>query len=119
MIPVANRFHGRGGIKYVYGKGQAYRSSMLVIKAVPGNRRKNSRIAVVVSRKIFKSAVKRNRIRRRIYEHMRLMLPQIKIPHDIVMVVTSKELLDIPHDEMVDQINKLLGQAKILDDRKN
>lgn len=86
----------------------------MTIKIVPNVRRKDSRIAVVVSRKIYKSAVKRNRIRRRIYEHVRSLLPTINTAHDMLVIVTSGDLLTISHDEVVGQIDKLLKQAKIL-----
>ena len=54
------------------------------------NGRKKQRYAVVVSKKILKSAVGRNRIRRRVYEALRLELPKIQQPVDCIFIINTK-----------------------------
>ena len=79
MLQQCNRFHGHGSLKFVYKNGQAVRSSIATIKYVKNPYRNHSRFAVVVSKKVLKSAVRRNRIRRRVYEIIRLELPNMKM----------------------------------------
>lgn len=113
MLSVVHRFHGHGSLRYVYKNGQAIRSHLITIKYVKNPRRPHSRFAVVVSKKVHKSAVGRNRIRRRIYEIVRQELPRLSSPHDIVMMVFSSEVITLPHDELVETIQQLFQQADL------
>lgn len=74
---------------------------------------RRSKVAVVVSRKIHKSAVKRNRIRRRIYEQIRPLLPEIKTPTEIVITVYQAEVAEMPADELKKSVIELLKRAKL------
>lgn len=114
MIPFTNRFHGHNSLRYVYQNGEAFRSHSITIKTTANEHRKKSRIAVVISKKILKSAVGRNSIRRRIYEYMRLKMPQFKGVYDIVIIVTSSELLTISHNDLIEQLDQLIAQSGVL-----
>ncbi len=107
MLSFSHRFHGHGSLRYVYKNGQAIRSHLITIKYIKNSHRKHSRFAVVVSKKVHKSAVGRNRIRRRLYEIIRQELPHIQSPHDIVILVFSSEVLTLPHDELQALIQQL------------
>ncbi len=111
MIPFANRFHGHNSLKYVYKNGQAVRSRFLIIKNTPNVHRKKTRVAVIISKKILKSAVGRNLIRRRIYEYIRAKLPLLNGVNDIAIIVTSSELLTMSHDDLTEQLNQLFNQT--------
>ena len=113
MIPVAFRFHGHNSLRYVYSNGKAVRSRTATIKWVANSHRKSSRIAVVVSKKVIKSAVSRNRIRRRIYEYMRLQLPRFDSVFDVVVIVTSSEFLAMPATELADQLGQLMQETTL------
>ncbi len=92
MISREYRFHGHGSLRYVSKNAQAMRSKWFAVKAVTNPRRPAPRLAVVVSRKIHKRAVVRNRIRRRVYELLRQELPKLQNVYDIVVIVTSVEV---------------------------
>lgn len=113
MIPFSHRFHGHSSLRYVYKNGQAIRSRLVTIKTTINPNRKNSRVAVVISKKVLKSAVGRNRIRRRIYEYFRLRMPQLNNVYDIAIIVSSGEMLNIPYDEMIEQLDQVFDQAGI------
>ena len=70
MLNRRYRFHSRGGVRYVYQKGKTIRKPKASL-VFAENSRGFTRVAVVVSKKVMKSAVGRNRIRRRIYEVIR------------------------------------------------
>ena len=111
MIPFKNRFHGHSSLGYVYKNGQAVRCHFMTIKYVSNPHRKQSRLAVVISKKTLKSSVRRNLIRRRVYEYMRIKLPNLNKVYDIAIIVTSSDLINLTHTEMSDQINQLLKQT--------
>lgn len=113
MIPSPNRFHGHNSLRYVYANGKAVRSRCLTIKWVPNERRKKSRISVVVSKKTLKSAVGRNRIRRRLYEYTRTHLPALNAVYDIVIIATSPDLRTMPYEELEAELQKLFDQASL------
>ena len=115
MLQHRYRFHGYGGLRYLYRHAQVERSRLVVMKYVANHRRRSSRIAIVVSKKVHKSAVGRNRIRRRLYEIMRQELPHITEVYDIALIVTSSDVMTISHDELVAAVRTLLTKASLYD----
>lgn len=113
MLSAAYRFHGHGSLRYVYKNGEAIRSHIITIKYTKNPRRKTSRFAVVVSKKVHKSAVGRNRIRRRIYEIVRHELPEFKAPHDVAIMIFSSEAITMPADELKELVRQLFAQANL------
>ena len=81
MLSQNYRFHSRGGVRYVYQKGKTIRTPVLSLVYAPNNRDRQ-RFGVVVSKKVLKSAVGRNRVRRRDYEAIRLELQYLTTPQD-------------------------------------
>ncbi|NTW61869.1 ribonuclease P protein component [Candidatus Saccharibacteria bacterium] len=113
MIPFTNRFHGHSSLSYVYKNGEAIRSKLLTLKFVGNKHRKQSRVAVVVSKKVLKSAVRRNRIRRRIYEHIHPMIKSFSSVYDVVFIVSSAEIFAMGSSELSDQLDQVIGQSNI------
>jgi len=114
MISGGFRFHGHNSLRYVYANGKAVRTRLITIKCVVNSHRSRPRIAVVVSKKVMKSAVRRNRIRRRIYEYMRQRIPEFNGVYDIVIIVTSPEVFALPASELTIQLDQVLGQTELL-----
>lgn len=119
MIPFKNRFHGHSSLNYVYKNGKAIRSHSITIKYVLNKHRHDPRVAVVISKKTLKSAVRRNRIRRRVYELVRLRLPYLKSVYDIVFIVTTSDFIGLSHAEMSQQIDQLFDSARIIEKKKS
>ena len=115
MLSFHNRFHGHGALRYVYKNGTARYGSIMTVKSVVNNRRKTPRIAVVVGKKVLKSAVGRNRIRRRIYELFREDLHVLRPNSDIVCIVTSAGARTIDHEALKSELQSLLREAKLYD----
>ena len=113
MLQQRYRFHGYGGLRYLYRHASAERSRLLTVKYVANRRRRMPRIAIVVSKKVHKSAVGRNRIRRRIYEILRQQVPHFTGVYDVALIITSSEVLVTPHDELVLVVTNLLVRAGI------
>lgn len=113
MIAFKFRFHGHNSLKYVYKNGKIIRSSLINLKYCENKFRKNPRYSVVISKKVLKSAVGRNRIRRRIYEIIRLENEKINNVYDVVFIVLSRDILDTPSKDLSDTIIQLYKSANI------
>lgn len=114
MIGKMHRFHGHNSLSYVYRNGDTVRGPLTSVKYAKNSRRQAYRVAVVVSKKVHKSAVVRNRIRRRLYEQVRLVSPQIAEPYDIVFTVFHDTVATMPAEELSKLVHAQLHQAKIL-----
>jgi ribonuclease P protein component len=114
MIPGTNRFHGHNSLNYVYRHGKTVRGPLFALKYAPNRNRQTYRLAVVVSKKISKAAVDRNRIRRRIYEVVRHQAGGISQPYDMVITVFSDVLIALPADELDRAVRAQLKQAAII-----
>lgn len=113
MLSSQNRFHGHGSLRYVYKNGTAQRSHLVIVKHVSNPHRKHSRFSIVVSKKVHKAAVGRNRIRRRLYEVIRQDLPKMHQAHDVVVIVFSSEFMTMPAPELSDVLRQLFLQANL------
>ena len=113
MIPASLRFHGHNSLRYVYANGKAVRSPQLTIKWSKNTHRTESRISVVVSKKVLKGAIGRNRIRRRLYEYMRLNESRLTGNFDIVLIVTSSEFRAMSAAELSAQLDQLFLKADL------
>ena len=112
MLSKKFRFHSRGGVKWVYQHGKTVRTANMSLVFAP-NVRGFTRVAVVVSKKVEKTAVGRNRIRRRVYEVLRKNFDLIPKKTDYVFVVYSKEVMRMPFGELEKVLGKLVEESKI------
>lgn len=113
MISTLFRFHGHNSLRYVYSNGKAVRSQLFTVKYVSNSHRKHPRFSVVVSKKVIKSAVGRNRIRRRLYEYLRIHTEKLSGVYDIVIICTSAELRTLPYAHISEQLDQLFDKAHL------
>ncbi len=113
MISSLFRFHGHNSLRYVYSNGKAVRTQLFTLKYVANTHRKYPRFSVVVSKKVIKSAVGRNRIRRRLYEYLRQHIDSLNDTYDIVIICTSAELRTLPFSEISEQLTQLFDKATL------
>lgn len=114
MISKAHRFRGPVSLRFVYRQGHTVRGPLFSTKTTLNNRRSSYRAAVVVSRKVHKSAVARNRIRRRLYETIRSFESDIAGPYDIVVTVFHDGVLKDSTQSLARQLKKQLSDAGVL-----
>jgi ribonuclease P protein component len=112
MISVRHRFHGHGSLRTVYQKGHTVRGSLLNLRFANRDPRHPYRAAVVVSRKVSKSAVVRNRIRRRLYECVRTSSAGVAPGTDLVFTVFNEQLADMPAAELQAAVDELLRKTR-------
>lgn len=111
MLSKQHRFHGLGSLNFAYKQGQTVRGPLLSLKFVRNSRRSTYRVAVVVSRKVNKSAVVRNRIRRRVYEAVAAAAPGQAEPYDLLLTAYSDQAATVPYPELERQVRNLFDKA--------
>ena len=67
----------------------------------------------MVSKKVAKSAVERNKIRRRVYEAVRLNFDKIPKKTDYIFVVFKKEMIKMNFEELQEMILELVKESQI------
>lgn len=112
MLSRQHRFHGYTSLSPVYRHGSTARNPHMLLRFLRNPKRTDYRLAVIVSRKVHKSAVKRNRVRRRLYEIVRTGRP-ISVPYDIVLTIFSEQIIDMEPKELTRLVTGLLGKAGI------
>ena len=89
-------------------EGRSYPNKLLLMSVSP-NVLGHNRYGFIVSKQLGK-AVRRNRIRRRVREAVRLLHPQLKTGYDIVFIA-RQSLEGQPFDVVQRTVNELTQQA--------
>ena len=97
MIAQKNRFHGRKSVSKV--KARPLHSRNFSVK-IAYSKRSDYRVAVVVSRKIDKRAVARNKLRRRVFEFYRTEMQGSMRSADIVVYAKGPQSIDLSYQEI-------------------
>lgn len=113
MLPNQNRLRRREDFAKVYAKGDRYRGTYLSLKILFDSNTTFTRIGIVVSKKVSKLAVTRNRFKRQLRAIFRQLLSQLKDGLQIVVTVTT--VASKPnYQELGDDLKNLLAKAKVL-----
>ena len=105
MIPKQNRITGQGA-KYILKKGKKLNNTYFNIKFIRGSANEN-RFAVMVSLKVSPKAIERNKIRRQIYEIVRLSHLKSTNPQDIV-IITKPNIKELDFQTLETSLSKAL-----------
>jgi len=111
VIGRKHRFHGHNSVSRV--RGERVQLPLFLVFYARNHKRQDYRMAVVVSKKTAKSAVTRNRIRRRLYESVRVQKILDGQAVDVVFVVRSTELFSATPEQISLQVAKACN--KIVD----
>lgn len=113
MLAAKNHLRQEKDITRVYKRGSyGAGGGLLSVKAAPSGRAE-SRAVVVVSKKINKRAVVRNRIRRRLAAQLADMWGTVAPGYDIVISV-HVDVADHSSEQLVLQLGTALKRAKVI-----
>ena len=112
MLKRQYRLRDRQSVAKVYRMGQTTRVGALSLRCRP-NGMDTTRLAVVVSKKVAKSAPARNRIRRRLFETVRRKWPQITPGFDIIISVFEESIKSVPQEDIDQLLDQLLNKARL------
>ena len=135
VLPQRHRLRGRGLFDYLYQQGRRFHRGLLLLRVAPANPQLLShhgtssptseelRFAVVVSTKVSKRSVVRNRLRRRLHEAFvqaaapaTRQFPSVMQSHWLLLSL-KPGAADLSDDELLREWNALLHQAGLIDDR--
>ncbi|MFH1218527.1 MAG: ribonuclease P protein component [Candidatus Peregrinibacteria bacterium] len=106
----------RNIIDYILKKGGETDSKLFIIRYVANNKGFN-RYRSIVSKKIYPKAVDRNRLRRQIYESVRLSEKETTKKDNFtdIILIPKKGIIKVPYEDIekdVRQIIKIYGRPK-------
>jgi ribonuclease P protein component len=113
VLPNQNRLRRREDFAKVYAKGDRYRGTYLNLRILCDSDEAFIKIGIVVSKKISKLAVTRNRFKRQLRAIFRQLLSQLKDGLQIVVTVTTVQSKP-SYQELWDDLKNLLARAKVL-----
>jgi ribonuclease P protein component len=113
MISADYRFHGHGSLNYLFRNGSTAHGSRILVRSVANRRRETSRVSIIVSKKVAKSAVVRNRIRRRVYEVIRNHWGGVTPQTDFAVTILSADIAVLGAGEVAQLVIGALQQAGV------
>jgi ribonuclease P protein component len=90
--------------------GKALKGSLLSLKYKEGSGKK-PKFAVVVSKKVSNSAVKRNKVKRRVREVVRVLVKDGRVKGLSCVVITNRDILDKSVDEILEDLSAVLNRV--------
>ncbi|HCA67288.1 MAG: ribonuclease P protein component [Candidatus Jacksonbacteria bacterium RIFOXYA2_FULL_44_7] len=113
MLPKPNRLSEEYDFRRVIAKGRAFFIRECGIKILRNYKNQPTRIGIVVPKKITKTIVKRNKIKRQARHIFLKFLPFLAQGYDIVLLV-RESFIDLEFEEKEKKIGYLLTKTKIL-----
>lgn len=111
MLAVRNRLLRQSDIKRTYTTGKkSYNTLLRIVSAT--TQQQQSRCTVVVSQKVAKQAVKRNRIKRVIRSLMEERIAQFNATYDIVVIAQPQAVL-AQRSQLADALDSLIAKLHL------
>ncbi|MDD3032766.1 MAG: ribonuclease P protein component [Candidatus Pacebacteria bacterium] len=110
MLKRENRLTKKKDFERVYKKGRGIKTDSLFLKILE-NEQEITRIGIVISKKVSKRAVIRNKIKRRIREIVKKS--SLKPGFDLI-IVTYPQIKEKDFQQLEEEINQLFKKAKCL-----
>ncbi len=117
MFKRINRLNKKKDIENVFKNGRASYNKIIGVKTV-NNELEQTRFAVIISKKVSKSAVNRNKIKRQIREIIKMQLKRIKTNKDCI-IITLPPILEKKYPEIEESINKHFDKLHLYNNTLN
>jgi len=89
MLPLKNRLKKEKDFRRVFDRGRVVNSDLMSVKFL-ANGMDDTRVGFIVSKKVFKKAVLRNKIKRMLRETMRGNIEKMKEGFDMIVMAKGK-----------------------------
>ena len=117
MLPKENRLRSKKDFDDVFKKGRGFKEDFLYLKFAH-NDSKINRFGFIVSQKVSKRAVVRNRLKRALRALVRARMPRVKQGIDVVLIaISGLENKDFWELETI--LEKAFNKAEILEKATN
>ena len=112
MLPSDNRLKGHRLIDKVKSEGKIYQSNHFAVISLKQEKKSHSRFAFIISSKISKAAVHRNRIKRALGEVVRQNMSLFPKGYDMVFLV-KKSILKKTTEEIMQQVKLFIKKTDV------
>ncbi len=112
MLPKINRLVKSEEITRVWKDGRYFRGKSVNFKILRNRHLSVSRFAFIVSNKITKKAVWRNKIKRKLRAIIQKKLNSLKSGYDI-LILAQPEILDWSYQAISEEVDKILKKARL------
>ena len=114
MLPKKHRLTKYADVNLTAAKGRGFFSQSFVIKFLSNSTTIGSRFAIIVSNKVSKSAVVRNRLKRIIRDELYNLVDRIRAGNYVIIL--KRSAINTGPDEIRTELNLALSKGKILKD---
>ena len=112
MLAKSFRLTQQKEFKKTYKIGKSASSSLFILKFVP-NQKKTNCYAVVVSNKVSKKAVQRNKIRRQVKNWLKKKQTSLKTNFNIIIIAKPKAIT-ADYSQIEEALQKLFSSRNLL-----
>jgi len=113
MLPPKHRLKGEESFEKVKSKGTLFQSTSFALIVFDRRDIMFPRVGFVVSTKVSKKAVDRNKVKRILRKAFRLKLTEIKQGYDI-LVLAKKRVLEEDLESLSKELTRILKSASLL-----
>ncbi len=86
MLPKINRLRKEKDFEKLFKKGESFKNGLLILKTIKNNL-KEDRFGFIISKKVSKKSVVRNKIKRRLKSIVQQNIKNIKKGEDIALII--------------------------------
>ena len=125
VLPQRHRLRGRGVFDYLYQRGQRFQQGLLQLRVAeaapqllrerPVDLERELRFGVVISSKVSKRAVKRNRLRRRLHEAFLRQTFRPDLPPTWLLLNLRPGAAELSDDNLLKEWSTLIQRAGLTD----
>ena len=125
VLPQRHRLRGRGVFDYLYKRGQRFQQGLLQLRVAeaapkllrdpPLELEDELRFGVVISSKVSKRAVKRNRLRRRLHEAFLHQAFRSDLPPTWLLLNLRPGAAELSDDNLLKEWSTLIQRAGLTD----
>ncbi len=112
MIPKKNRLSKQAEVVSTTARGRSFFSNSFIFKQLPDTKADQAKFTVIVSNKISKSAVVRNKLKRIIREAIRPHLDKMKFGKYAIIV--KRPAVTVTSKDLSAEVKTALVKAKVL-----
>lgn len=112
MLAAKYILKGEKNFKKVKNEGRVYQASDFGVCVLKKNSEETSRFGVIVSKKVDKLAVHRNRVKRSITESIRRNIGDIETGYDMVFLV-KKSLMKESTESIMNKVQKWIRKTEL------
>lgn len=126
VLPASMRLRGHRCFDHLHRRGKRYYGTWMVLRKAPSNAKllrrdthglltqtqpQSCRVAVVISGKVHKRAVVRNRLRRLLHDHLRLRFEARSTHSDVWLLFSLRPGADADEANLLEECDRLLEEA--------